>query len=166
MILVVGPNGSGKSQYAETLCRGSARKLYLATMIPDSEDGQARVRRHRAQRRGQGFKTLEIPVHIEELRLLESDVVLLEDVSNLLANHLFTGEGDEKLVFEKIRRLDKSCQKLVAVSISGLDEGDFEAETAAYIQALKRLNESLWQAADEVVQMSAGKPQYLKRTSS
>ncbi|MEE0028071.1 MAG: bifunctional adenosylcobinamide kinase/adenosylcobinamide-phosphate guanylyltransferase, partial [Atopobiaceae bacterium] len=59
-VLVVGGSGSGKSAYAEQLaCSLSPRRTYVATMESQSAEAQRRIARHRAQRDGLGFITIE-----------------------------------------------------------------------------------------------------------
>ena len=62
LILVFGGSGSGKSRFAEGLASGGAsmERWYIATMQNDgSPETAERIRRHREQRRGHGFHTLE-----------------------------------------------------------------------------------------------------------
>lgn len=59
---MVGGSGSGKSAYAEWLtCSLSPRRTYVATMESQSVEAQRRIARHRAQRDGLGFITIECP---------------------------------------------------------------------------------------------------------
>ena len=62
--LVIGGAGSGKSAWAEDLVRGLGIRpcYYLATMQPMDAECGARIARHRAQRAGKGFVTVERPV--------------------------------------------------------------------------------------------------------
>ena len=60
LTLIIGGAGSGKSAFAEALvCRLPGKRLYLATMLPHGAESRARIEKHRAQRAGQGFETLE-----------------------------------------------------------------------------------------------------------
>ncbi len=94
--MVLGGSGSGKSEFAESLAvQGAAdgRHLaYVATMpVRDSED-MRRVERHRALRAGKGFTTYENTHGLEGLDLPAGSVVLVEDMSNWLANRIFGPE--------------------------------------------------------------------------
>jgi len=90
IILVKGANGSGKSAYAEKRAVAFGGKLfYIATMLPCGDEGAARVAKHRNQRAGMGFVTLERPFLITDENLPADCTVLVEDVSNLLANNIF-----------------------------------------------------------------------------
>lgn len=110
LILVTGGAASGKSEYAEErireLFRASGlpgkRLLYLATMQRDgSSETDSRIARHRQQRQGRGFETLEKACRLEDLKSADMNeaadfsrcFVLLEDLGNLLANEMYLPEG-------------------------------------------------------------------------
>ena len=171
IILVLGPNGSGKSLFAEKLAvklsgtETSHPLLYIATMVPYGEEGLARVEKHKKQRESMGFSTIEKPSSVSAAQFPPDTVTLLEDVSNLLSNALFTGErnNDENSVFHDIRAMCGKCRASVLVSISGLSAGrEYDDETNAYIYALNHLNAKLCDLADAVVEMRCGAPVFLK----
>lgn len=171
-ILVQGRNKSGKSVYAEGLTARLAQQaggelVYLATMIPngDGEEGAGCVARHRAQRAGYGFTTVEQPFRAADAHLPGDATVLLEDVSNLLANDLFAegGTGGAADIVADVLALAARCQNLIAVSISGLEPGlEFDEPTNGYIRGLNAANEKLFEAADVVVEMRQREPHLLK----
>lgn len=106
VIVVYGGNASGKSALAEELAEKlflrqseedekSGDKVYLATMQRDgSTEAEERIAKHRELRDGKGFVTVECPANLVEHCQLPENVstVLLEDVGNLVANELFSGE--------------------------------------------------------------------------
>lgn len=143
--LILGPNNSGKSLLAENLSTENADTplIYLATMVPQTDDNLERIENHKLQRAGKGFDTIEEPWNIHTLKLPHNAVVLLEDASNLLANGIFMYKSDAAVCFERIISLAEQCKKLIIVSISGLTAGSFDAETNAYINQLNQLNELL-----------------------
>ncbi len=60
--LVIGGSGSGKSAYAEGLLENfTGTKYYLATLQAEDEEAVKKVEKHRMQRQGKGFITLEQP---------------------------------------------------------------------------------------------------------
>ena len=163
LILVSGPTGSGKSAFAETLAhRAPGRRLYIATMQPQTEDNFRRIERHRRQRAGLGFETVEAPHSLSSIAGGADCTALLEDVSNLLANVLFETEGTAAQVEREIFALAARCRMLVAVTISGLHDTDYDGETAAYIRALNTLNDALFHAADTVFHLQNGVPVHQK----
>lgn len=119
LILVTGGSCSGKSAFAEKLLVETGEdtnKYYIATMEAADEESRARVARHRAQRAGKGFITIEQArnVHLAEREFggepvcqpeansaprdslqTQKKAALLECMSNLVANEMFgAGEDD------------------------------------------------------------------------
>ena len=180
MILVAGPNGSGKSDYAEKIIGGTGKstegsRLYIATMIPQTEDNFRHIEKHIQRREQYGFQTIEEPCSLESVPASEDSVVLLEDISNLLANNMFGGGNADDTtpakevgkqvrvnVYEDVKRLVDRVKLVVAVTISGLESGDYDEETTAYIDSLNCVNEKLAEFADAVVEMRERRPVYLK----
>lgn len=154
MILISGENGSGKSRFAEKLIENlPGERCYIATMIPQTEDNRRRIENHRKQREGLHFTTLEIGYQVKTAPVTPNSAVLLEDVSNLLANTVFEHKGSGEAVFRDICALAQRCGTLVAVTISGMDPEEYSGETADYIRTLNRLNEKLLSQADAAAQM-------------
>lgn len=163
LILVSGKNSSGKSIFAETLlakCDGN--RYYIATMIPKTEDNFARIEKHKKQRAGLGFTTLELPYSLTEQYIEPDSVVLLEDVSNLLANNIFEKNKTADEVFDDILNLTKRCKVLVAVTISGLLNNRYDTDTAMYINSINEINQKLNNEALVAIKMINGKPVYEK----
>lgn len=159
LTLVWGENGSGKSAFAERLLAALGEsRVYIATMRPTGPEGYARVQRHRAQRAGLHFETLELPLAVADAPVSPEAVVLLEDVSNLLSNNLFERPGAEADVLQDVLALSARCRALVAVSIGGLHEADYRGETRRYVRLLTRLNAQLAAYAQTVVEMKNGIP--------
>ena len=151
LILVAGENGSGKSRCAENIvAQTTGRRYYIATL--------RRVEKHRRQRRDLRFTTLELPHRVGAAAVENGSVVLLEDVSNLLANAMFERGGNEESVYGDIEALLSRCRVLVAVTITGLREDGYDGETAAYIRALNGLNQRLLARAAAALTMKDGQP--------
>lgn len=151
--LILGPNNSGKSLYAENLAveNNTCPLIYIATMLPQTEDNHKRIKKHRFQRAGKGFLTIEEPWNIHNLDIPSDSIVLLEDASNLLANGIFIHHSNVKESFVRILSLAEHCKKLIVVSISGLSTGQYDAETNNYIQQLNSLNEMLEKSANKCI---------------
>ena len=66
------------------------------------EESHRRIRRHRHMRAGKGFETIERYTELDELFIPKDCVVLLECMSNLVANEMFREDGFHPEVAEKI----------------------------------------------------------------
>ena len=165
LALILGGAASGKSEYAERLALSlPGPHLYLATMEPWSEEGQARVRKHRSARRGRGFRTVERYVDIAGLTLPPKAGVLLEDLGNLTANELFRPDGGgEDAVAAGLAHLEKTCRNLIVVSNEIFSGGqDYGEDTVHYLQTLAGLHRELAAKADLVVELVCGLPDVWK----
>lgn len=154
--LILGQNNSGKSLYAENLAVQNKEKplFYLATMIPQNEENDKRIKKHKRQRLGKGFTTIEEPWDIHTLEIPENGVVLLEDASNLLANGIFIHHSDAREAYQRILALAEKCKKLIIVNIDGLTVGDYDDETNAYISQMNELNRMLEKIASQCIHFS------------
>lgn len=149
--LILGPNNSGKSLYAEELAVSYAGSplFYLATMVPQTDDNYKRIEKHRLQRNGKGFATIEEPWDIDKINVPSDAVVLLEDASNLTANGIFLHHSNAEESYQKILSLANRCKALIVVSIAGLKGDQYDEETKAYIDQLNLLNQKLEKAASQ-----------------
>ena len=175
MTLIIGGSGSGKSAYAEDYMVSISedrKKYYIATMQIYDEEGKRKVERHRMLRGGKGFSTIEQPVDIgkaAEKMEAEDRTALLECVSNLTANEMFSGEvpGTEEAITEKIvggiAVLNRELTHLVIVSNNVFEDGNvYNKTTMAYIRAMGCINQKLAEMADEVVEVVVGIPIVIK----
>lgn len=190
--LVTGGSGSGKSAYAESLlssCEGI--RYYIATMQIYDAEGEKKVERHRKLRAGKGFLTIESPMNVGKIRFAcagkaeqaqyrqgaERKVqgsfgkksALLECMSNLTANEMFTKDGmkSEEEVVEKIvseiQTISKKLDNLVIVTNNVFEDGViYDAGTMEYLRALGRINAALARLADRVAEVVVGIPVELK----
>lgn len=169
-VLVAGGAASGKSAYAEgLLCKLSkgAPRVYLATMKPFGKEAAARIEKHRAQRAGRGFDTVECYVNLREANIPPDSTVLLEDVGNLCANELFdpdgAGGGAADAVVRGVEALQKRCAALVIVSNEVLSGGtDYAGDTLRYLRVLGEVNRRLAALADNVCEVVCGIAEYYK----
>ena len=163
--LIIGGAGSGKSAFAEGLAkRLPGPGVYLATMAAKDPESLRRIARHRAQRRDLGFATLEKALCLTDTELPEGANVLLEDLSNLLANEMFSAEGGGLDAARRgLAALAERCGNLTVVSNEIFSGGaDYEGETLRYMKNLALLNRELAERADLVVEVVCGLPNVLK----
>ena len=181
LILVLGGAASGKSEYAEKLAvqagseAQSGRMIYLATMRHGST-AEARISKHVKQREGLGFETLEDPLFDKEWP--EAQVILLEDIPNLLANRMFSAEGNSSAgngdisdtrdslplqLTEEVLKLRQRTEELIIVSGDIFRDGtEYSEITERYMALLGELNCRLAEKADRVVEVVCGIPVDIK----
>ena len=96
-IFISGGCKNGKSYHAQRLTKAQRTNslYYIATMKPADYEDDERIARHRMERDGWGFITIEQPVNIEKI-LEKSDgsgSFLLDSLTALLANEMFLPDG-------------------------------------------------------------------------
>lgn len=169
LTLVTGGSASGKSEYAERLLDGvKGAKYYIATMQPFDSECEKRIAKHRAARAGRGFETVERYLSLDLLRLPQSGGVLLECMSNLAANELYSEGGAGKnavaRILDGVRALHGTTQRFVIVSNEIFSDGlEYTPETVEYIGMLGQINQQIAQMADQVVEVVYTIPVYHKR---
>lgn len=166
MILVTGGVAQGKSQYAEQLAASiPGPRYYIATMTAPDEESRARVQRHRQRRAGLGFVMLECQTGLEHVQVPPGACVLLECVTNLVANEMFSGRGADaaQAVLAGINRLEQCAGTLIVVTNEvGADGGQYSPEVRAWSAALAQVNRALAQQAARVVELVCGLPLCVK----
>lgn len=105
---------------------------------------------------------MECPYQVGNVSVSSDGVVLLEDVTNLLANVMFEKGGNFNRVFHDICDLAGRCRILIVVTISGLKEERYDEETVSYIHSLNELNQKLFDNAAVVISMQDKIPVYQK----
>lgn len=170
LVLITGGSGSGKSEYAENLAMSlGEQRVYLATMIAYGEEGHKRVARHRKMREHKNFRTIECPVNLETIPdtgINADTVVLLECMSNLVANEMFPAGGESctgREVADKIlcgiERLIGRCGHLVVVTNEVFSDGNsYGCEMEQYIKTLGQINVRLASMAEQVTEVVCGIP--------
>lgn len=167
LLFVLGGSGSGKSEYAEKriIEAGEMPRYYVATMEPFGEEGEKRINRHRKLRAGKGFETIECATHIEQLQLPKKGAVLLEDLSNLLANEIWSENGRgwsqdlSEDICRSIERLADGQQLTVVVGNDIHRDGEPQTpEMEQYASTLAECQTRLAALADEVVEVVCGIP--------
>lgn len=95
-ILISGGAKNGKSYYAQLLAKHQANNrplYYIATMNPVDDEDQDRIKRHRQEREGWGFITIEKNEKICDIQADMNGSFLLDSVTALLSNEMFRADG-------------------------------------------------------------------------
>lgn len=160
LILITGGSASGKSEFAENLAmKLGANRLYIATMMPygDDEECKKRINRHQCMRKDKGFDSLECYLDLANAlkeNAAHYDVVLLECMSNLLANEDYM--GDYHRIIDGVKALQDTVDNVVIVSNevfsdTGID--NYLDETLSYIKKLGDINKEIGKLADIVIEV-------------
>lgn len=174
--LILGGSGSGKSFYAEKcmeILPSDCKKYYIATMRNSDCETQRKIERHRMQRSGKNFYTIEQPTKVAQALNRMSygkKAALLECISNLTANEMFDEQPPKPEacviaeIVENILRLAEGVTHLVIVSNQVFSDGYiYDEMTMAYIRAMGKINEKLAEVADEVIEVVVGIPTIIKK---
>lgn len=180
MIFVTGRASSGKSKFAEEMAvkksiEYGCQKIYIATMENETKASKQRIAKHRKQREGKGFETIEeMYVLREHINEIEGKIVLLECVSNLCANVLYKEFGDSEVskeqiieladsVFFDIEMLYKCAKELIVVSADVFSEGKiYEGFTDNYLKLLALVNKKIAAKSESFIEVCAGIPCIVK----
>ena len=200
--IVYGGSASGKSSYAESFAmslQGEGRLLYIATMYPykwntteiDPETMQ-RIERHRAMRADKGFDTVECYRHVEHIVAKRQDVLLLECMSNLLANEMYLEQDSDDVglaetmsevekagvgmsetlspvsnkIVQALVNLSTRVQDVVIVTNDVFSDGGsltYDESTREYVKNLAEINCALARVAETVTEVVCGIPVIVKK---
>lgn len=154
---------NGKSWYAQRLAKaGGAPLYYVATMISTGAEDDQRIARHIRERDGWGFATLECGRDI--LSCLEhadcNGSFLLDSVTALLANEMFSPEGFDASAPERVAdALEEFVRRTKsAVFVSDYIYGDaqiFDEWTENYRRGLAYIDRRLAECCENVLEVSA-----------
>lgn len=166
LTLVTGGAASGKSEYAENISvsRKKGSLIYIATMMPYDDECHKKIARHREMRIEKGFHTIECPYGLDSIKskdITKDSTILLECISNLLANKMYNKnrcrENAVAEIIRGIRILKDKCENLVIVSNEIFSDGNkYDADTEDYIKNLAIINKELSIMADEVIEIVYG----------
>ena len=155
---------NGKSFYAQRIAKaGGVPLYYIATMIPRDSEDDARILRHRREREGWGFETLECGADI--LCCLNNadprGSFLLDSVTALLANEMFTADGmrpdaPEKLARELVEFVRRAPNTVLVSDYIYSDANLYDDWTEAYRRGLARIDRALAAACDDVLEVVHG----------
>jgi len=155
---------NGKSFYAQRVAKACGKPLYyIATMIPHDEEDLVRIRRHREEREGWGFETLECGRDI--LCCLDTadpnGAFLLDSVTALLSNEMFAPRGID---IGAALRVANALEMFVArapntVLVSDYIFSDamlYDELTEAYREGLAAIDRHMAACCDNVIEVIAG----------
>lgn len=164
-ITVTGGSGSGKSAFAEEqiLKFPPGNRIYIATMMCFDEESRKRVARHRQMRKDKQFETLECYTDLEHAVIPYGSTVLLECMSNLTANEIFSPDGAKDQAYEAVCRgllhLKEQADHVCVVTNEIFSDGiSYDMETQNYQRVLGKLNAFLAEISDACYEVVYGIP--------
>lgn len=163
-ILILGGCRSGKSSFALSLAKGYKEKVYLATCDPQDEEMKMRVERHRLER-GEGWTTLEESLEVPAVvKVCRAEVLLLDCVTLWISNLLWKAKDPLAMTETLIHSLENFPGLTLLVS-NEVGNGIVPENVLArrFRDVAGEVNQRLAAAAQEVVLVTAGIPQYLKK---
>ncbi len=175
-ILVTGGSRSGKSGYAQNRAEGlPGPRLFVATCPDLDAEMVERIRRHREERAGRGWTTVEETVNLQEVldRERKANAVLVDCVTLWVNNLMYHAEGekrrfDESAMARCATRLAEACARhpgtvLLVTNEVGWGIIPENALARRFRDLAGRCNQVLADAADEVVLVLCGIPTTLKK---
>ena len=166
-ILISGGSKNGKTSFAEDVSvkiSGGGARYYVATMIPYDDEDRERIDKHIAERAGKGFETLEYGTEIERCADGHSGTFLIDSVTALLVNEMFSGEHGGDADTNAVDRCERSLLELTARAENAVfvtdyifsDAMRYDEFTENYRKALAALDRSLAEVCDVVIELCAG----------
>jgi len=162
--LVLGGARSGKSRFAEGLARGfDGPRTYIATAEPFDDEMRDRIARHRQQRAGDGWSTLEAPLDPAAAIRAAEGLVLLDCVTVWLGNLMHHGQNLGEAADRLCATLRTATARVILVSNEvGLSIVPENAMARRFRDEQGWCNQKLASVADEVFLVAAGLPLRLK----
>lgn len=175
VVLVTGGCRSGKSSFAQRYAEERmSRRVYLATCPVFDGEMAERVRRHRSEREGKGWETVEEELELARaLAAAPAEATVLVDCLTLWANNLLhraESSGrfpDEEEAVVRARELAAVCRSRSATTVMVTNEvglGIVPANPLArrFRDVAGRINQVVAAAADEVYLLVCGLPTRIK----
>ena len=167
IILVIGGSKSGKSSYAQKVTKVIAedkdKLIYLATMKASDLEDVKRIEKHIEDREEYNFQTIEKDKNILDILdyVKEEDTLLLESITSLMTNIMFTKEGIVNEVSEKIVndiiKLKSKLKNIVLVSDYVFSDGIiYDEYTEKFREELGKINIEMAKISDVVIECSSG----------
>ena len=167
-IFLSGGCKNGKSYYALHLAKAQWARLrtsslyYIATMNPVNAEDEERILRHRRERDGWSFITVEQPVDIENIldKCGHHSSFLLDSLTALLANEMFLPDGSVNAhAAEKtaagLSRIMNSVKNIVIVSdYIYSDALAYEPLTEKYRKSLAKIDQAAAKSCDVVLEIA------------
>lgn len=177
VVLIIGGSGSGKSEYAEDQVLSlyeveknrmeTVELIYLATMQSSDEESKLKIQRHQQMRAGKGFTTKECFNNLQEIAFSSQNIILLECLSNLVANEMFresrTLQSVKESILQGLKKVRDDSKHLVIVTNNIFEDGyQYDEVTKEYQKLLAEINQWIAEQSQVVVEVVCGIEQVIK----
>lgn len=177
LIFVTGGGRSGKSSYAQNRVQSySGLKTFIATCPKIDESMDKRIEKHRMDREGENWHTIEEETDLAKAIRKSNGVVLIDCLTLWINNLLYQAERkavevDEAAIAIHCDKVIEAIQKYsfpVFMVSNEVGMGIIPENQLArlFVDLSGRCNQIMAKAADEVVWMVSGIPQIIKKGSS
>ena len=172
--LVTGGSRSGKSSYALSLAPEAGSRMFIATCPPVDAEMEARIVRHREERRGRGWETLESQLlSIGDVKKSSAYGFVVVDCLSLWVNNLMYEAEKAGKVLDEGRMAEHAGELLASFAVHsgaavfvtnevGMGIIPDNPASRLYRDLLGRCNQVMAAGAGKVVLMTCGLPQIIK----
>ena len=165
-VLILGGAASGKSRYAEALAKNLAKsRIYMATAQAFDVEMADKIFLHRAQRAGDGWRTVEAPLDLAgALARAEPGATVLVDCLTMWLSNVFLAERDVETECDALLDVMAARGGPMIVVSNEVGQGIVPDNALArrFRNAQGTLNRRLAAQSDRVVAVMAGLPLALK----
>lgn len=176
IVLATGGARSGKSAWAECMAEKlDSKRVYIATSVPADDEMRARVDRHRDRRAGNGWATVEEPLHLAaalERAAGGYGVALVDCLTAWIANRMYEADlagqaltekavaGDCRRVIDAARLMP--CGTVLVTGEVGMGIAPENEVARRFRDLLGVCNQTIAAGADEVMLLVCGQPLRIK----
>ena len=175
LILISGGSRSGKSAFAQQLAENKkGSRLFVATCPYTDPEMAERIRRHRQDRQGRGWQSIEEPLQLVSC-LADNPLqatVLIDCLTLWVNNLIFAAEQEQQTITEDqveglAEQLGRTARRhqgtvIMVTNEVGLGIVPDNALARLYRDLVGRCNQVIARAADQVFLVSCGIPLQLK----
>ncbi|PAT02233.1 hypothetical protein CI105_02505 [Candidatus Izimaplasma bacterium ZiA1] len=163
---VFGGVRSSKSIFAEKILPKHLTKVYIATMINNDNENDVRINNHQS-RRNKNWTLIEQPYNLDLIRGFNEKYVLLDCLTNLLANELFVLKKKPLdaifSILNGILMVKNMSKEFVIVSNNIFEDGiEYFDETDMFLKTLGTLHQKIVEISDNVYEAEYGLYRKLK----
>lgn len=164
--LITGGQRSGKSSFAMKMALSeSGNPVYLATSRVYDEEHRLRIERHKRDREGQNWETIEEDSCLSK-HDLSGRVVVIDCVTLLTNNVFFDTQNDEKcleiLKNDYIKFTEKKAHFIFVTNEIGMGEQSMNSVQRRFTSVLGWFNQFISANSDETFLMVSGLPVKVK----